>query len=239
MLARLFLISFLLFCVGCGTTGIRAKGGKTSNVSSTGSITETSQPENPKEKAAQSTETETVKELIIPPGSTIQFNQVDINKAGKAVTNSTVVTVSSNTVMKTEVKEKSKSEVGGAQIDTVGAIVAKLKSARWMTIFGAVIFIAGLAAAFWPVTRTLLGGSTPGLLIAAGGIVLAGLPYIIIGNEKLIIGLVAGIGLLIIGGIFLYRHGGAGRENKVLREFIDLNKNGIDDREEAEAKKKK
>jgi hypothetical protein len=185
---------------GCGI-GLRAHGG---SMSHSAGQSHTRQPENPKDGAQQSTET--AFELPLPAGSRVAIGTNLFCLAGDSVY---------------KFVDKSESKIGGSQVDTVGAIVAKLKSARWLTILGALAFLAGLGAAFWPPARAVMGGTTPGFAVAGGGLVIAALPYVIIGNEKFLI--VAGLvtALLTIAAIFLYRHGGHGRELAVLRKLTD------------------
>jgi len=183
---------------GCGI-GLRAKGGSMSHAS-----TVTRQPENPKDGAQQKTE-RTI-EVPLPAGSQLAYGS---NWAFRLAADSVFRDV-----------DKTESKIGGSQIDTVGTVVAKLKSARWMVILGCLAFLAGLGASFWPPARAVMGGITPGLVTAGGGLVIAVLPYLVIGNEKFLTaaGLVTALG--IGGGIFLYRHGGHGREISLLHRSV-------------------
>lgn len=187
---------------GCGI-GLRAKGGSMSHANAAGRVTLTRQPENPKDGAQQTTET--AFELPLPAGSLVPIG-------------TNFLRLSADSVYR--FSDKSESKIGGSQVDTVGAVVAKLKSARWLTILGALAFLAGLGAAFWPPARVVLGGTTPGFAVAGGGIVLAALPYLIIGNERFLMVGAIGTALAIILAIFLYRHGGHGRELAVLRKLV-------------------
>ncbi len=189
---------------GCGI-GLRAKGGSIIHANGNGR-TGTVQPENPKDGAQQ--KTETAFELPLPAGSQVAIGTNLFKLAGDSIF---------------KFADKSESKIGGSQADTVGAVVAKLKSARWLTILGALASLAGLGAAFWPPARAVLGGTTPGFAVAGGGIVLAALPYLIIGNEKFLIVASLVTVLLSIGAIFLYRHGGHGRELAVLRKLVPTN----------------
>jgi hypothetical protein len=186
---------------GCGI-GLRAKGGSLIH-----GATVTRQPENPKDGAQQKTDTARTIELPLPAGSLVTVG-------------SNCFRLSADSVFRDYSQDTSESKIGGSQVDTVGAVVAKLKSARWMTILGCLAFLAGLGAAFWPPARAVMGGTTPGFAVAGGGLVIAALPYLIIGNERFLIVSSIATALGIFGAIFLYRHGGHGRELAVLRKLV-------------------
>lgn len=190
--------SILAWGSGC-SMALRAKGGSMSH-----GQTVTRQPENPKDGAQQKTE-RTI-ELTLPAGSQIAFgSNFGFKLAGDALFRD---------------QDKTESKIGGSQIDTVGTVVAKLKSARWMTVMGALAFLIGLCASFWPPARTVMGGITPGLVTAGGGLVIAVLPYLVIGNERFLTASGLVTALAVGGGVFLYRHGGHGREISVLRRPV-------------------
>ena len=82
------------------------------------------------------------------------------------------------------------------------------------------MFAFSLASIFYPPIKLLIGSVTTSAAILVGGLALMVLPTLIVGNELLILGVVA----VAVGGWFLaHRHGH-------LRGIIDANKNGVDDR---------
>ena len=128
------------------------------------------------------------------------------------------------------VTEEVHTKIGAAQKDTAREMVAKLGSLRPVMWVGIMVFLFGAASAFHPYLKALVGGSvTTSAVIAVAGLMMIVLPTLVVGNEILIL---AGAGGAAAFYFFANRHGHARGEAKVLREMIDLNKNGIDDREE-------
>jgi hypothetical protein len=66
------------------------------------------------------------------------------------------------------------------------------------------LFLFGLASLFYPPLRAIIGSVTTSLTMVAGGVALMVLPSLIVGNELLILAVVAlGVG----GWFFAHRHG--------------------------------
>lgn len=129
-----------------------------------------------------------------------------------------------------KVTEVIETKIGASQKDTAREAMAKLGALRPVMWVGIMVFLFGAASAFHPMLKALVGGSvTTSAVIAAAGLLMIVLPTLLVGNEILIL---AGCGGAAAFYFFAIRHGHARGEAKVLREMIDLNKNGIDDREE-------
>ncbi|MEO6035322.1 MAG: hypothetical protein ABIQ35_08715, partial [Verrucomicrobiota bacterium] len=179
-----------------------------------------SQSENPSQVSRQDQETVKTKSYTLPAGSRIEETRVRDNEKGFSVTNIQAVVVSAATPVVEREETRAKTELGAAQKDTAREIGAKLSSLKGIVWVGVVMFLFGLASMFYPPLRAIIGSVTTSAAILAGGVALMVLPTLIVGNELLIMGVVA----LLVGGWFI-----AHRYEK-LRGFVDANKNGIDDR---------
>lgn len=105
---------------------------------------------------------------------------------------------------KTEHGYKIESSIGGAQKDTAREVAAKLSSLKGIVWLGGFVFLFGLASLFYPPLKLIIGSTTTSAAIAAGGLALIVLPTLVVGNELLIFGGVAGaIGLWFLA----HRHG--------------------------------
>lgn len=118
------------------------------------------------------------------------------------------------------VTEKVTTVIGAAQKDVAREMAAKLSSLKWVTWVGLLVFLLGVASAFWPPLKAIVGSTTTSAVAALAGLALIVLPVVIVGNELLILGV--SIGAVVIY-FFAHRYG-------KLRGFVDANKDGIDDR---------
>lgn len=126
--------------------------------------------------------------------------------------------------------EEVHTKIGAAQKDTAREMAAKLGSLRGVIWVGIIVFLFGVASAVHPYVKALVGGSmTTSAVIAAAGLAMIVLPSLIVGHEVLILSVAGGAAALYF---FAHRHGGVRAEVKTLREFMDVNRNGVDDREE-------
>lgn len=100
--------------------------------------------------------------------------------------------------------EHIKTRIGGAQKDLVGESMAKLRSLRPVMFLGVAVFLFGVASAFWPPLKAVVGSLTTSAAIAGAGLALIILPTIIVGNEILLI--IATLGLA-VAWWFAHRHG--------------------------------
>lgn len=204
-----------LLCGCAGTAPL--KGGKATTLSKpTHGIEQTVvQSDNPATVSRQDQETVRTRSYTVPTGSRLE----------SCLTNGAAVVVSAPMAVAEREEVRAKTELGAAQKDTARELGAKLASLKGIVWVGVVMFVFGLASIFYPPLKLLIGSVTTSAAIAAGGLSLMVLPTLIVGNELLILGGVA----LAVGGWFLaHRHGR-------LQGFVDANKNGIDDRLEAQS----
>lgn len=228
----------LALLVGCSTSkGLRGKPGSARGATSTGATSELVQPENPKDGARSNVRSVVTEKTVLPGGtikteeSVISRDLPDGSRETTATTNTTTIPEDKTAITEKTTEEEASNIVGGAQKDTVGDTVAKLKSANTFYYIGGALILIGLACSFVPYLRALLGSTQFGIFLAIGGTAVMILPLLVIGNEMLI--LIGGAAILgPIAYLHFNRSGQKEGENKALREFIDLNKNGIDDREE-------
>ena len=125
------------------------------------------------------------------------------------------------------VSEKITTVVGAAQKDMAREVAAKLSSMRWITWLGVLVFLGGIASAFWPPLKLIVGSVTTSVIMAVAGLVLIVLPIVIVGNELLILG---GAGGAVLFYWFAHRHSKASTEARVYKDLVDKNNDGIDDR---------
>ena len=98
----------------------------------------------------------------------------------------------------------SRSELGAAQKDTALELGAKLSSLKGVVWVGIGLFVFGLASLVYPPLKAVIGSVTTSAAIMLGGVALMVLPTLVVGNELLILGVVA----LVVGAWFLaHRHG--------------------------------
>ena len=99
---------------------------------------------------------------------------------------------------------RARTELGAAQKDVAREVGAKLASLKGIVWVGVGLFVFGLASLVWPPLKAVIGSVTTSAGIMLGGVALMVLPSLIVGNELLILGVVA----LAVGGWFLaHRHG--------------------------------
>jgi hypothetical protein len=99
---------------------------------------------------------------------------------------------------------RERTELGAAQKDMAREAAAKLASLKGIVWVGVGLFVFGLASLVWPPLKAVIGSVTTSAALMLGGVALMVLPSLIVGNELLILGIVA----LAVGGWFLaHRHG--------------------------------
>lgn len=212
-----------LWCLtdGCiGSRAFRAQGGKSSHVSSTGAAFNIQQPQNPKDSANQDTSVSDRFDFTVPTGSFLDLPVVESTPSGILKTNVQRVVVSAPMPVSRTHEEKSVSKVGASQPDVVGETLAKLKSSKWITVLGILIFLAGIGCAVYPPVSAILGGITPGAAMAASGLVIAVLPYLIIGNEKFLCVGIAGALAIALVVWYVHRHGGLQAELTTIKTVL-------------------
>lgn len=88
--------------------------------------------------------------------------------------------------------EKNEISIGAAQKDLGREVSAKLASLRWITWLGALVFLFGVASAFYPPLKLIVGSVTTSAACAAAGAALIILPVVIVGHELLIVAIALG-----------------------------------------------
>lgn len=111
-------------------------------------------------------------------------------------------------------------QIGAAQKDTGRDLAARLASLKGVSWAGVVVFLFGVASAFWAPLKVVVGSITTSAAIAGAGLALIFLPTMIVGHEKLIL-----LGALGAAGAWFFAH----RHGK-LRGTVEALKGGSDAR---------
>lgn len=123
--------------------------------------------------------------------------------------------VFTRTVDGVKVTETVETVIGAAQKDVAREMAAKLGSLKGIVYLGALVFLFGVASAFWLPLKAVVGSVTTSAVIAVAGLALIVLPTIIVGNEILILCVaLGGAGLY----FFAHRHGGIRGQLKSLQK---------------------
>jgi hypothetical protein len=167
------------------------------------------QSKSPKDQTSLATEMERKEEFVLPAGSIV------ISEGSRFV-------LQTNMPVSITVREKVDSNLGAADM-SIGKIIAKLQSLRWIQGVGIVVFLFGIASMVYPPLRLLIASTTTSLVIGAAGLGLIVLPILLVGQEILIL-----VGCLGLAGLylFLHRYGKKSGENKILKRWVDANGNG-------------
>ena len=97
-----------------------------------------------------------------------------------------------------------RTELGAAQKDTARELGAKLSSLKGIVWVGIGLFVFGLASLVYPPLKLMVASVTTSAALMLGGVALMVLPTMVVGNELLMLGVVA----LVVGGWFLaHRYG--------------------------------
>lgn len=94
--------------------------------------------------------------------------------------------------IKTTVTEKVTTKIGAAQKDTAREFGAKLSSMKGIMWAGVLLFTFGIASAFWPPLKVIVGSVTTSAVACVAGVALIVLPSLIVGNEILILCIAGG-----------------------------------------------
>jgi hypothetical protein len=97
-----------------------------------------------------------------------------------------------------------RTELGAAQKDTARELGAKLSSLKGIVWVGVGLFVFGLATLVWPPLKAVVASVTTSAALMLGGVALAVLPALVVGNELLILG---GVGLAVGAWFVAHRHG--------------------------------
>ncbi len=101
-------------------------------------------------------------------------------------------------------ESRARTELGAAQKDTARELGARLSSLKGIVWVGVALFVFGLASLVYPPLKVIVASVTTSAALMLGGVALMVLPTMVVGNELLILGVVA----LVVGGWFLaHRHG--------------------------------
>ena len=148
------------------------------------------QPENPGDTSKQELKRHEKREEVVPiPVARVTETP---QKDGSVVK---ITETFAPQIVKTEVKEEGKTELGAAQKDTSREIAAKLASYSKLQYIGVGLILFGAASLFYAPLRILMGGGKQlGIAIAALGGLLIVAPMLIVGNEGLIL-----IGAIVVG----------------------------------------
>jgi DNA-binding transcriptional LysR family regulator len=107
--------------------------------------------------------------------------------------------------------------IGAAQKDTAREMAAKLGSLHGVVWVGVLLFVFGIASAFYPPLKLIVGSVTTSAACAAAGVALIILPSLLVGHELLILAVGGGaVGIW----FFAHRHGG-------LRATVELLKSKV------------
>ena len=106
---------------------------------------------------------------------------------------------------------------------SIGKMIAKLQSVRWIQGVGILVFLFGAASFAYPPLRLIIGSVTTSVIIAASGLALVILPIVIVGNELLILGSCAGVAAAYF---FIHRYRKKSGEVEVLKKWVDKNNDG-------------
>ena len=197
----------LAVVAACGCAGPRPlKGGKAVTTHKPAGVIEQTlvQGENPSQATKQDQESVKVRTYTVPAGSRMEESRVETAPSGVALTNVEAVVVSAPMPVVEREETHARTELGAAQKDTARELGAKLSSLKGIVWVGVGLFVFGLASLVYPPLKVIIGSVTTSAALMLGGVALMVLPTLVVGNELLILGVVA----LAVGGWFLaHRHG--------------------------------
>ena len=222
-LSRFLCAGFALALLATGCAGSRPlKGGKAVISRKPGGVVEQTlvQSENPAQATKQDQESVKVRTFVVPAGSRVEQSQAPGAAAGspkpataggqecpRSCTQPSTLNPQPSTefilsapmpVVERE-ESRARTELGAAQKDMAREIGAKLASLKGIVWVGVGLFVFGLASLVWPPLKAVIGSVTTSAALMLGGVALMVLPSLIVGNELLIMGVVA----LGVGGWFL------------------------------------
>jgi len=206
-----------------GCTGPRPlKGGKAVTTHKPAGVIEQTvvQGENASQATKQDQESVKVRTYTVPAGSRVEQSQTPAAPPAQLSTiNSQPINLQPSTInsqpstsfllsapMPVVEQERvyARAELGAAQKDTARELGAKLSSLKGIVWVGVGLFVFGLASLVYPPLKLMVASVTTSAALVFGGVALMVLPTMVVGNELLILGVVA----LVVGGWFLaHRHG--------------------------------
>jgi hypothetical protein len=192
------LLLILAICAGCAVD--RQQGGWTRRLLISPGRTNTvemRQSDNPKQGAKQNTETVTETKLILPAGSKMELPPV---QQGTNLVHQ-FATLKEPTPITTISRDTTRTEIGGAQTDTVGELGVKVKAM-------APVLIAGIGLVGIGVLLAYFGWWTKAALCGVVGVGMIVLTQIIPGHEGVIIGVgLSGVAILAFLILYVYHKG--------------------------------
>jgi hypothetical protein len=244
-LSRLLCMGCALAVLATGCAGPRPlKGGKAVTTRKPAGIVEQTlvQGENPAQATKQDQESVKVRTYTVPAGSRVEQSQTPGAIAAQAASvshdsrpttlrgsatedgstlnfqpSSAFILSAPMPVVERE-ETRARTELGAAQKDTARELGAKLSSLKGIVWVGVGLFVFGLASLVYPPLKLVVASVTTSAALMLGGAALMVLPTMVVGNELLILGVVA----VVVGGWFLaHRHGqlrgtvGQSQESKV------------------------
>jgi hypothetical protein len=178
------------------------------------------QGDNASQPSKQDQETIKVRTYTLPAATRIQQSPISVagpstlnsqpSTAGAPQTSTAAAQPSTSFLLSAPVpvvereETRARTELGAAQKDTARDLAAKLSSLKGIVWVGAGLFIFGLASLVYPPLKVIVASVTTSVALMLGGVALIVLPTMVVGNELLILGVVA----LVVGAWFLaHRHG--------------------------------
>jgi hypothetical protein len=225
-------LALVLLATGCASTR-PLRGGKAVTTHKPAGVIEQTliQGENPSQATKQDQESVKLRTYTLPVGSRIEQSQPPVAVAAPPSTlnsqppahhsfsgggstlsvqpsttfePSTTFVISSPMPVVEREETRARTELGAAQKDTARELGAKLSSLKGIVWVGVGLFVFGLASLVWPPLKAIIGSVTTSAALMLGGVALMVLPTLVVGNELLILGVVA----VTVGGWFLaHRHG--------------------------------
>jgi hypothetical protein len=222
-LSRFLCAGLVLALLATGCVGPRPlKGGRAVTTHKPAGVIEQTlvQGENPSQATKQDQETVKVRSYTVPAGSRVEQSQAPAAPPAQLSTiNSQPINLQPSTlnpqpssafvlsapmpVVERE-ETRARTELGAAQKDTARELGAKLSSLKGIVWVGVGLFVFGLASLVYPPLKLVVASVTTSAALMLGGVALMVLPTMVVGNELLMLGVVA----LVVGGWFLaHRHG--------------------------------
>jgi hypothetical protein len=220
-LSRFMCAGFALAVLVSGCATAPLKGGKATTTRKPAGIIEQTlqQGQNASQATRQDQETVKVRTYTLPAGSRVGGGQTPGAAAGhqpstpKPCTHepstldaqpSTSYFLSAPMPVVEREESRARTELGAAQKDTARELGAKLSSLKGIVWVGVGLFVFGLASLVYPPLKVIVASVTTSAALLLGGVALIVLPTMVVGNELLILGVVA----LAVGAWFLaHRHG--------------------------------
>jgi hypothetical protein len=219
-LSRFLCVGFALALLATGCASTRPlKGGKAVTTHKPAGVIEQTlvQGENASQATKQDQESIKVRTYTVPAGSRMEQSATPGTGASQGASVPHVSQPSTPSPQPTSAyilsapmpvvereETHARTELGAAQKDTARELGAKLSSLKGIVWVGVGLFVFGLASLVYPPLKVIIGSVTTSAALMLGGVALMVLPTLVVGNELLILGVVA----LAVGGWFLaHRHG--------------------------------